>query len=102
MELHTFSSLNKTFLLEYSGCMSSTDEAIVFFNPKTLEHKGLEKITVEDVKNAFLPSKVTVYDQASLVTNYLKSQNLKNSVVLLMTSGNFDGLNLNEFAKKLV
>lgn len=102
MELHTFSSLNKTFLLEYSGCMSSTDEAIVFFNPKTLEHKGLEKITVEDVKNAFLPSKVTVYDQAILVTNYLKSQNLKNSVVVLMTSGNFDGLNLNEFAKELV
>jgi len=102
MELHTFSSLNKTFLQEYSGCMSSTDEAIVFFNPKTIQHKGLENITKHEVKAAFLPSKVTVYDQAVEVTTYLKSQNLKNSVVVLMTSGNFDGLNLNEFAKELV
>jgi len=102
MELHTFSSLNKTFLREYSGCMSATDEAIVFFNPKTIEHKGLETITKQDVEEAFLPSKVTVYDDAKSVTDYLKAQNLNNSVVLLMTSGNFDGLNLNEFAQELV
>jgi len=102
MELHTFSSLNKTFLKEYSGCMSATDEAIVFFNPKTIQHKGLETITKQDVEKAFLPSKVTVYDDAKLVTNYLKSQNLDNSVVLLMTSGNFDGLNLNDFAQELI
>ena len=102
MELHTFSSLNKTFLQEYSGCMSSTDEAIVFFNPKTIQHKGLETITIQDVEEAFLPSKVTVYDDANLVTGYLKSQNLDNCVVVLMTSGNFDGLNLNEFAQELV
>jgi UDP-N-acetylmuramate: L-alanyl-gamma-D-glutamyl-meso-diaminopimelate ligase len=102
MELHTFSSLNKTFLREYSGCMSATDEAIVFFNPKTIQHKGLEIITKQDVEKAFLPSKVTVYDDASLVTTYLKAQNLVNTVVLLMTSGNFDGLNLNEFAQELV
>ena len=102
MELHTFSSLNKTFLQEYSGCMSATDEAIVFFNPKTIQHKGLETITKQDVEKAFLPSKVTVYDDASLVTTYLKAQNLDNTIVLLMTSGNFDGLNLNEFAQELV
>tara|TARA_B110000046_G_scaffold28052_1_gene28861 strand:- start:178674 stop:180023 length:1350 start_codon:yes stop_codon:yes gene_type:complete len=102
MELHTFSSLNKTFLQEYSGCMSATDEAIVFFNPKTIQHKGLETITKQDVEEAFLPSKVTVYDDTNAVTDYLKSQNLDNSVVLLMTSGNFDGLNLNDFAQELV
>lgn len=102
MELHTFSSLNKTFLQEYSGCMSATDEAIVFFNPKTIQHKGLANITKEDVEQAFLPSKVIVYDNADMVTSYLKSQDLKNSVVLLMTSGNFDGLNLNDFAQELV
>ena len=102
MELHTFSSLNKTFLQEYSGCMSETDEAIVYFNPKTIHHKGLETITKQDVEEAFLPSKVIVYDDANSVTDYLKSQNLDNSVVLLMTSGNFDGLNLNDFAQELV
>lgn len=102
MELHTFSSLNKVFLAEYSGCMSATDDAIVFFNPKTIQHKGLDTITVKDVESAFLPSIVTVYDNAEAVTNYLKEQDLKDTVVLLMTSGNFDGLDLNKFAQELV
>jgi len=82
--------------------MSATDEAIVFFNPKTIQHKGLETITKQDVEEAFLPSKVKVYNQAEEVTSYLKAQDLKEAIVLLMTSGNFDGLNLNQFAKELV
>lgn len=102
MELHTFSSLNKNFLQEYSGCMSMADEAIVYFNPKTIEHKGLASISIKEVEQAFLPSKVTVYNQSEEIKQYLKSQDLRNTVVLLMTSGNFDGINLNEFAQELI
>lgn len=102
MELHTFSSLNKTFLQEYSGCMSSADEAIVYFNPKTIEHKGLEQITVEQVMDAFLPSTIKVFNKSEQVSEFLKNKNLENTTVLLMTSGNFDGINLNEFAKELI
>ena len=102
MELHTFSSLNKTFLQEYSGCMSNADDAIVYFNPKTIAHKGLEKITEKQVKDSFLPSKVQVFNKSDQLSGYLKNKNLNNTVVLLMTSGNFDGMNLNEFAKKLL
>ncbi|MBL4710722.1 MAG: peptidoglycan synthetase [Flavobacteriales bacterium] len=102
MELHTFSSLNKTFLKEYSGCMSAADEAIVYFNPKTISHKGLTPISAQEVEEAFLPSKVKVYNDANEVEQLLRSKNLDQSVLLLMTSGNFDGLNLNEFAQELI
>ncbi|MEQ8907563.1 MAG: Mur ligase family protein [Vicingaceae bacterium] len=102
MELHTFSSLNKDFLSEYSGCMSAADEAVVYFNPKAIEHKGLDMIQSEDVAKAFLPSKVNVFDDSAEVKRWVEAQDLKNSVLLLMTSGNFDGINLNEWADQLV
>src|ERR1035437_4321590 len=53
MELHTFSSLNENFLKEYGGSMALADEAIVYFNPHTIEHKKLKPITEEQVKQAF-------------------------------------------------
>lgn len=47
LELHTFSSLNENFLNEYKGTMADADVAIVYFNPKTIEHKKLPPITSE-------------------------------------------------------
>lgn len=102
MELHTFSSLNKTFLQQYSNSMSAADEAIVYFNPKTIAHKGLEAISIQDIEDAFAPSKVKVYDKASQVVERLTSISLENTALLLMTSGNFDGLDLNRFGKDLL
>lgn len=97
MELHTFSSLDETFLKEYSGSMSSADIAIVYFNPKAIEHKGLKELNAEHIRAAFLPSEVSVFDDSSSIATYLKSISLKNCVLLLMTSGNFDGIDLNQF-----
>ncbi len=102
MELHTFSSLNKDFLKEYSGSMSAADIAVVYFNKKTIEHKGLENIQLKDVEDAFYPSKVIVYTDSEEVKSFLESTDLNNSVLLLMTSGNFDGINLNDLASSLV
>jgi UDP-N-acetylmuramate: L-alanyl-gamma-D-glutamyl-meso-diaminopimelate ligase len=102
MELHTFSSLNKEFLQQYSGSMSAVDEAIVYFNPKTLEHKGLPSISTQEVQDAFLPSKVKVFNASAEIANFLRAKDWKNKVLLLMTSGNFDGIDLNAFAEELV
>lgn len=102
MELHTFSSLNKAFLQEYKGSMDEADEAIVYFNPKTIAHKGLEELNPEDVRKAFLPSEVQVYTDSNELINYLKAKDWAEKVLLLMTSGNFDGVNLNEFGKSLL
>lgn len=102
MELHTFSSLNKEFLKQYSGTMDKADEAIVYFNPHTLEHKGLESISKEEVEKAFLPSKVKVYNESDELKTYLESIDFRNKILLLMTSGNFDGIKLDEFAQSLL
>ncbi len=96
MELHTFSSLNAEFLEEYKGAMSSADEAIVYFNPHTVAHKKLAEITIEQVKAAFNDDALIVYKKSSEVLDKLKSSDLKDSVLLMMSSGNFDGLNYEE------
>src|SRR5690606_14201805 len=60
MELHTFSSLNKTFLMEYNGSMSAADRAFVYFNPQTVKHKKLEEVSEELVFKAFNSENVTI------------------------------------------
>lgn len=102
VELHTFSSLNKEFLSEYGGSMNAADEAIVYFNPHTISHKGLEEISKEEVQSAFSPSVVKVYNNSDKLTHYLKQADLSNAILLLMTSGNFDGVSLDDFGKELL
>ncbi len=102
MELHTFSSLNKSFLDEYHGAMEAADEAIVYYNPETLKHKGLPEITKDEVKNAFSSKNVKVYNSSEKLMSYLRSMNYNKEVLLFMTSGNFDGIDINDFAEELV
>ena len=102
MELHTFSSLNATFLKEYHNSMETADEAYVYYSNHTLAHKKLAPITPEEVKQAFGSKNVTVFNHSNELFELLKNKNWNNSVLLLMSSGNFDGINLNEFGSGLV
>jgi len=102
MELHTFSSLNKEFLQQYSGTMDDCDTAIVYFNPKTIAHKKLAELSIKEVKEAFNRPDLIVITETETVLNWLKSYDWNGSNLLLMTSGNFDGVNLDEFGKKLL
>lgn len=102
MELHTFSSLTKEFLSEYKNSMEDADEAYVYYSNHTLEHKKLAPISTQEVKVAFGSDNVTVFTNSEVLMNDLKQQNPTNKVFLLMSSGNFDGVNLNEFAQILV
>lgn len=101
MELHTFSSLNKTFLQEYKGSMAAADEAYVYYNNHTLEHKKLEPITPEEVKAAFGSENVTVYNNSDELFEMLSQKDWDNSVLLLMSSGNFGGKDLNAFGESI-
>ncbi len=102
MELHTFSSLMASFLPQYKDCMADADIAYVYFNPKVIEHKKLEPITAEDVKNAFGTKNVEVFTDSEQLQSQLRSLNYENTALLLMTSGTFDGIQINEFAKQLI
>jgi UDP-N-acetylmuramate: L-alanyl-gamma-D-glutamyl-meso-diaminopimelate ligase len=101
MELHTFSSLTEEFLNEYKGAMNTADEAIVYYNPHTIAHKKLKPISEEQVLKAFGRSDLKVFTRSEDVTSYLRSKRWKNSVLLMMSSGNFDGVDFNALAKEL-
>jgi len=102
MELHTFSSLNKAFLSEYHNSMETADEAYVYFSTHTLEHKKLAALSTDEVKEAFGSKNVTVYTNSAELFDMLKTKDWNNSVLLLMSSGNFDGINLNQFGERLI
>ncbi len=94
MELHTFSSLNATFLDEYANSMDMADEAIVYFNAHTIEHKKLPPITVEQVRKSFAREDIIVIDTTEALKSHLDSIPKNGDVMLMMSSGTFDGLDL--------
>jgi len=101
MELHTFSSLTEEFLKEYNGAMNDADEAIVYFNLHTIEHKKLKPITEEQVRNAFARKDIKTYTESHKLTEYLLSKKWSNSNLLMMSSGNFDGIDFNKLGEEL-
>lgn len=102
MELHTFSSLKKDFLPQYKGAMESADEAYVYFDPHTIEHKKLEPITREQVKEAFGGNNIEVLTDSELLFNRLRKGEWKNKNLLIMSSGNFSGVDIKKFGKEIV
>ena len=102
MELHTFSSLTSEFLLQYKGAMDMADLPIVYFNPKTIEHKGLQEITKEQVFSAFDREDIIICNKSSEVIDYIKTIKWENKNLLMMSSGNFDGINFDELANQLI
>lgn len=101
MELHTFSSLNKEFLPFYKDAMMAADLALVYFNPEVVAHKKLGALSNEDVFNGF-GGNVIVFDDSDNFTRYIYSQDWNNSVLLLMSSGNFDGIDYNLLGDELI
>lgn len=102
MELHTFSSLNKEFLNEYEHSMDVADQAIVYFNPHTIEHKKLASISEDQVKQAFKRDDLLIFTSSSDLQAHLKSLNYSDSNLLLMSSGNYDGIDVDKFAQELL
>ncbi len=102
LELHTFSSLNKKFLSEYKDCMNLADEACVYFNPVTIEHKKLEAITIAEVKQAFGRDDLTVFNSSPELVSKLHATDWGNRNLLLMSSGNFDGIIFDQLAKEIL
>ncbi len=100
MELHTFSSLKKEFLPHYEGAMIAADEALVYFNPEVVHHKKLEPISIQQVANGFGGS-VDVKDKTADVLSFIRSQSWNNAVLLMMSSGNFDGIDYDQLGEEL-
>jgi len=102
LELHTFSSLTAEFLKEYKGCMDAADKAIVYFNPHTIEHKKLPPITESQVQQSFAKNDIEVYTDSKKLLDDLLQLKWNNVNLLLMSSGNFDGIDFSDLARKIV
>ena len=101
MELHTFSSLRKEFLPLYDGAMNAADEALVYFSPEVVAHKKLAPLSIEEVQSAFGGS-VKVVNETQEVLEFIRDKNWNNSVLLMMSSGNFDGIDYDQLGEELM
>ena len=102
LELHTFSSLNEEFLMEFLGTMKKANIAIVYLNPETISHKKLKPISNKRVMDAFGNNNLMVYTDSDLLIKDLKSKNWKNTNLLIMSSGNFDGMDFEKLAELII
>jgi UDP-N-acetylmuramate: L-alanyl-gamma-D-glutamyl-meso-diaminopimelate ligase len=100
MELHTFSSLRKDFLPFYQGCMSAADHALVYFSPEVVAHKKLEPLNIDEVQQAF-GGNVVVKNTTEDVLSYVGNLKSDNTVLLMMSSGNFDGIDYDALGSEL-
>ena len=96
LELHTYSSLNAEFLKEYKGALDAADEAVVFYSPHAVAIKKLEKVSKEQIANAFERSDLQIFTEPEAFRKFLFSQNLENTALLLMSSGTYGGLDFEE------
>lgn len=102
LELHTFSSLNKSYLPQYKDALKGINQAVVFFNPEKVKAKNLEPLAEADIKNAFGGNNLTVFDDAKQLEAFLATQKWDNKNLLMMSSGNFAGFNIQTLAEKLL
>ncbi len=96
LELHTYSSLNAEFLKEYEGALEYADVAVVFYSPDAVKIKQLEEVTYDQIAKAFNREDLIIYTNPQDFKNYLFNLDLDNSALLLMSSGNYGGLNFDE------
>ncbi|RYF15639.1 MAG: peptidoglycan synthetase [Flavobacteriales bacterium] len=101
MELHTFSSLNKDFLDEYKNSMQAADIAIVYIDDQTFVQKRMEPLTADQIRTAFDDERILFYSSSTELEAYLKSLDFAQTNLLLMSSGNYAGLDLSKLASEL-
>lgn len=101
MELHTFSSLQKSFLPQYEGSMDAADHAMVYFSPSVVAHKKLPALDPSEVQEGF-GRKVLICTQTADVIEYINGQDWHNKVLLMMSSGNFDGIDYDALGQQIV
>ena len=96
LELHTYSSLNAEFLSEYKGALDLADKAVVFYSPHAVKIKQLDEVTTAQIGAAFGREDLIIFTNPSEFKAFLFGQNLEQTAVILMSSGNYGGLDFEE------
>ena len=79
--------------------MDEPDTAIIYFSPEATAHKKLEPITKEQVLTAFGREDLLVFTDVKKLQNYLTSLIWENQNLLMMSSGNFNNMEIESLIK---
>ena len=101
LELHTYSSLDPSFLVHYQNSLEYADQAIVFYDPEALKIKNRAPISTQEITEAFGRTDLTVFTHPLDLKQFLLNQDYDKTVLLMMSSGNYGGLNWEELKEKL-
>lgn len=101
LELHTYSSLNEAFMQEYNGALQAADEAAVFYSKHALELKRMPELKKEAVQAGFDKDNLEVINDRPHLERWLSERDFSDAIVLFMSSGNYDGLDVAEFSEKI-
>ena len=101
LELHTYSSLDPSFLVHYQNSLEYADQAIVFYDPEALKIKNRVPISTQEITDAFGRTDLTVFTHPLDLKQFLLNQDYDKTVLLMMSSGNYGGLNWEELKEKL-
>ena len=93
-ELHTYSSFNQKFIKEYLNSMSSADKKIVYYDDEVLKIRSEFKINEKIIKDSFGSDDLIVISKKSMLEQSISKINLYNTVLLMMSSGNFSSIDM--------
>jgi UDP-N-acetylmuramate: L-alanyl-gamma-D-glutamyl-meso-diaminopimelate ligase len=102
MELHTFSSLTKEFLIQYKGTMQEVDSAAIYFNSHALELKRLPNLDKDMILDSFDKKGLKVFTTTQEVLQFIRENSQNGENILMMSSSNFGGLDLKELANEII
>lgn len=102
IELHTYSSLNEAYLNEYKDTMNEAEYPAVFINQETLKQRNAEAISEETLKKAFNQPNLIYFSRIESMKQYLDELSPSGKNLLFMSSGNYGGINLVNFADKFL
>lgn len=102
LELHTLSSLSKNFIPQYKDTLKYAQVPVIYVNAEKVKAKNIEPLTEAEIMKAFGASDLQVFQRIEELENFLLKQSWKNKNLLMMSSGNFGGLNLNGLAEKIL
>ena len=102
MELHTFSSLTAEFLKQYAGTMDRADVPFVYYSQHALQLKKLPDLDPEQVKASFANERVRVFTDSKQMVEELRKMHWQDANLLMMSSGNFDGIDFKQLADELI
>jgi UDP-N-acetylmuramate: L-alanyl-gamma-D-glutamyl-meso-diaminopimelate ligase len=101
LELHTYSSLNAGFMSQYKGAMEAADIAVVFYSQHALEIKRMPDLDPALIMQGFERNDLHVLTKRAQLENFLDAQDYSNTNLLMMSSGDYEGMDVNSLKKYL-